>query len=136
MASFDESLLRYIQSLVLIQTITQKQFAEIAKKLYLGTIKSVVENDIFVIYKYIDDKWIRYAHKDLALNEIRTTLASYVDKARYTINVPAIDDFNYAYKIKQWQQSILKLLDLHDQLHDYTFMKCILEEFILLVYQA
>ena len=135
MSEFDESLLDYIHATILVLPLKHKQFAEIAQRIYKRSMKSVIENDKFIIYKRMDDKWVRYAHKDLALNEIRKDLCSYLDKARYMLK-PPVYDWNYPQKMKQWQDSILKLLRLHEQLQDYTFMKCILKEFMLLIYEA
>jgi len=135
--SNDQKIIEYITSTVLACNGKHKHLAEVCVLLFKDILRSTVENGVFVVYyKHADGTWIRYAHRDLILNELRDALGSYIDKARYSLQSPKTNDLQYCKKMEKWQNSILKLLNIHEQLQDYTFMKCVLEEFTLLVYKA
>jgi hypothetical protein len=135
--SNDQTIIDYITTKVLSSDGKHKHLGEVCVLLYKNVLRSTVENGVFVIYyKDTDGTWIRYGHRDLVLNQLRTGLCSYIDKARYSLQSPKPTDSDYSKKIEIWQNSILKLLKIHEQLHDYTFMKCVLEEFTLSVHRA
>ena len=134
--SKEQTIIDYITSTVLSSNGKHKHLAEVCVLLFKDILQSTVENGVFVVYEHSSDSWLRYAHYDLILNKLRDALGSYIDKARYSLQSPKTNDLDYSKKMEKWQNSILKLLTIHEQLQDYTFMKCVLEEFILLVYKV
>ena len=134
--SKEQKIIDYITSTVLASNGKHKHLAEVCVLLFENILLSTVENGVFVVYKNSSGTWIRYAHRDLILNKLRDELCSYIDKARYSLQSPKTNDSDYSKKMEKWQNSILKLLTIHEQLQDYTFMKCVMEEFILGVYRA
>jgi len=108
--------------------------ATLAHKLYKTTHKSCLEQGSFVLYKQLNGSWIRYAHNDLFISDLRSVLGYYIDKARYAIKNPTAGALDYGAQFYKWHTSILKLLEMYDQLHDYTYIKCVLEEVLLFLY--
>jgi len=130
----EETIVHYITSTVLPHGGKHKHLAEVCCLAYKHMLMSRLVDGTFVLYKSVEGDWIPYAHVDLALNELRTTLASYIDKARYNLQSPKMADAEYGPKLRKWQDSILQLLTIHEQLYDYTYMKCIMQEVLLSVY--
>jgi len=108
--------------------------ATLAHKLYKTTHKSCIEHGSFVLYKQVDGAWVRYAHNDLFISDLRTVLGYYIDKARYAVKSPSTAAIDYGVQFYKWHTSILKLLELHEKIHEYTYIKCILEELLLFLY--
>jgi hypothetical protein len=130
----EEFITNHIRNVVLPADGRHRHIAEVAHKMYLHTLKSVVENGSFVLYKNIEGDWVRLAHNDLILNEMREKLVSWFDKTRYSIQSPRMADCNYSANLSKWQTTLLKLMSIQERLYDYPFMKSVLDEAILLLY--
>jgi hypothetical protein len=131
----EPSVLDYIHRVIVPLGITNHYImATLAHTIYKPTHKSCLEDGRFILYKQVDGSWIRYAHNDLFINDLRTVLGYYIDKARYSVKSPPAGTLEYDVQFYKWHTSILKLLELYEQLHDYNYIKCILEELLLFLY--
>ena len=129
----EESIINHILMVVVPYDGKQSHIATIAQKAFSSTLKSVVENGVFVLYKKKETGWERLPHNDLILNEMRTTIVRWFDKARYTVKSPNVSD-QYTNQFQKWHMLLLNLMNIQERLYDYTFMKGVLEEAILLLY--
>jgi len=131
----DPEVLSYIKGTLLVYDGTHCHFGELAKMLLQDTMKSTLSTfnteDKFVLWtrKDTEGPWISYPHTHLLLNNVRNRLLNTLDVLRYTMKTPPT-----GWSIDRWQLAILKSMKIQEKLLDFSFMKCVLEEFILLVY--
>ena len=136
MSALEDKLAKELCGTLLAFGATHAHLAKFVYTLFQHTVKSVLENGSFVLYQWQNDAWVRLPHNDLFLNPIRTKLAPYVDKARSNLPIPKSMDCEYHKKFDQWQKQSLQFMTIQESLYNHTFMKCILEETILLFYTS
>ena len=135
MSALEDTIAKELCTTLLAFGASHAHIAKVVYTLFQHTIKSTVENGVFVTYQWIDDSWIRVPHNDLLLNPIRSKLAPYFNKAHCHIVYPKTNDPQYHTKCNQWQKKSLEIMTIQESLYNHTFMKCILDEAILLFYK-
>jgi len=136
MSAFEETVAKNLALSLTAFGASHKHIAETVHTLFQHTVKSVVENGSFVLYQWQNDSWTRLPHTNLLLNPIRQKLVAYFDKARSYIDQPKRNDPDYYNKYKRWQETYVKFMSIQESLYNHTFMKCVLEEAILLFYTS
>jgi hypothetical protein len=136
MSALEDSLAKELCSTLLTFGASHAHIAKFVHILFKHTVKSIIENGVFILYEWKKDTWTRLPHNDLFLNPIREKLAPYFDKARSHLPIPKSMDCEYHKKFNNWQKKSLEFMTIQESLYNHTFMKCILDEVILLFYTS
>jgi hypothetical protein len=136
MSVLEDILAKQLCKTLLAFGASHAHLAKFVHTLFQHTVKSVIENGSFVVYQWQNDTWTRFPHNDLFLNPIREKLAPYFDKARSHLSMPKTNECEYHKKFDQWQKQSLEFMTIQESLYNHTFMKCVLEEAILLFYRS
>jgi len=136
MSALEDKLAKEFCSTLLAFGASHMHIAKFVHTLFHHTVKSELENGFFVLYLWKNDTWSRLPHNDLFLNLIREKLAPYFDKARSHLPIPKLNEYEYNKKFDHWQKKSLEFMTIQESLYNHTFMKCILEEAILLFYTS
>lgn len=136
MSALEETLAKELCRILLAFGASHAHIAKFVHTLFQHTVKCTLENGLFVLYQWQNDTWTRLPHNDLFLNPIREKLAPYFDKARSHLPIPKSNESDYHKKFDQWQKKSLEFMTIQETLYNHTFMKCVLEEAILLLYKS
>lgn len=116
---------------------THHHVAKMMHKLFYDTYKCVVEGRTEEWYEFKDHTW-HLIPRGLAIKQVITDeIARKVDAARQSIKAPdaaTLPPDEYAEKIKAYNESIMKLLKLQENLYNANFKDSVMKEAVQLFY--
>jgi P4 family phage/plasmid primase-like protien len=117
---------------------THHHVAKMLHKLYYDVYKCTVEGRSTEWYEFKDHTWSHMPHGLLIKNTITEEITVKVDSARQSLRAPDISlpPEEYQEKQKQFQESVLKLLKLQENLYNANFKDSVMKEAVQLFYDS
>lgn len=116
---------------------THHHVAKMMHKLFYESYKCVIEGRSVEWFEFKDHTWQHIPH-GLAVKQVITDeIARKVDSARQSIKAPDAATLNpdeYAEKIKAYNENIMKLLKLQENLYNANFKDSVMKEAVQLFY--
>lgn len=115
---------------------THHHVAKMIHKLYYDVYKCTVEGRSNEWYEFKDHTWTPMPHGLLIKTVITDDITLKVDSARQSLRAPEITlaPEEYQEKQKQFQESVLKLLKLQENLYNANFKDSVMKEAVQLFY--
>ena len=117
---------------------THHHVAKMVHKLYYDVYKCTVEGRSNEWYEFKDHTWNPMPHGLIIKCVITDDITVKVDSARQSLRPPEITlpPEEYQEKQKQFQESVLKLLKLQENLYNAPFKDCVMKEAVQLFYDS
>jgi len=123
-----------VKTAITFQGGTHHHVAKMVHKLFYDTYKCTVDGRNAEWYEFKEHTWNGMPQGLLIKTTITDTIAYKVDSARYSLKGPDGNDPEYEDKMKKYQESMKKILNLQTNLYNANFKENVVKEAVQLFY--